>query len=70
MSKKINTEKFIGHLKDQIMTHQHYECEAQRKGDYIRAHDLKTEKETFKWLLLTITGEEDTDLGEFMEEDA
>lgn len=65
---KINTEKFVGWLKQQIQTCKHYECEAWRKRNYEKAITLREEKGTYEFILMCITGEDDTDIGEFMEE--
>lgn len=67
--KKINTQKFIQFLNEMNQKLKALEADAMDKKDYVTAHEYKVERETFEWLRLTITGEQGTDLGEFMEEE-
>lgn len=75
MAKKmvINTEKFLEFLDDCIKRTYQEEMKANSsehpcRDNYLDAYNAAKDRDTFEWIKLTITGEQDTDLGEFMEE--
>ena len=65
--KNINTQKFVQWLKEREQEAKHFEAAASKAKDYIKAHEYECEANAYEWIRYKITGEDDTDIGEFME---
>lgn len=66
--KKIDVEKFLKWLDDQITETYQDEMKANKTGNYALALMASESRKTFGFVKLTITGEEDTDTADFVEE--
>ena len=64
----INTEKFMEWLDRQIVAEYRMEAASASEGNYAQAMANAEARKTFEFVKLSITGEERTDIGDFMEE--
>ncbi|MCQ2507262.1 MAG: hypothetical protein MJ097_00565 [Dorea sp.] len=64
----INKEKFLKWLDERIVEEYAEEAKASKVGDYPDAFKCANARNVFKYVKLSITGEFNTDIGDFLEE--